>query len=157
MSHKKTIRTEYRDAECLEEAFREAAEAHGFQPLVGETHATMYNEERVPVSMRIRRDRQYDSFYFGDFGLARDGETFHIVVDDLDVNNARVKVFLNDLAQRYGLKSTLKDLLAQGWLVSQEAITDEQGNIRLEMTPTRRVLEVQAAQKQEPAQVAVWR
>ena len=159
MSHKKTINTIYRDKAVLTEAFRETCAQFGFTAEVGYLTAQMYSGARVPVDMCIRRNRQFTSWYYGDFGLTAQADgTFRIVIDDLDEQREPVQAFLNDLAQRYGLKSTLKDLLAQGWIVSQEAVTDAQGNIRLEMSPTRRVLEVQAAHvKTELARVAVWR
>ena len=121
--------------------------------------ARMYSGESVPVDMCIRRNRQFDSWYYGDFGLAAQGDgTFRIIIDDHDERRETVQAFLNKLMQNYGYRDTLKDLLAQGWLVSKEAVTDEQGNVRFEMYPTRRVLEVQTANvKTEPAKVAVWR
>jgi len=154
MSHKKTIKTEYKDTECLEEAFREAAEAQGFQPLIGATSAVMYNGEHVPVAMRLQRDRQINSFYYGDFGLARDGETFHIVIDDLDVNRPKVQAFLNDLAQRYTYKATLKTLAAQGYAVTEQRQPD--GTIKLIARPTRRTTR-QATRPKETRQAAVVR
>ena len=156
MSHKKTIKTEYRDAECLEEAFREAAEAQGFRPLTGATYAQMYNGERVPVSMRLQRNRQYDSFYYGDFGLAQGSDgVYTIVVDDLDVNRPKVQAFLNDLAQRYTYKATLKTLAAQGYAVTEQRQAD--GTIKLIARPTRRTTTRQATRSTQTRQVATIR
>ena len=155
MSHKKTIRTEYRDAECLEEAFREAAQAQGFQPLTGATHAQMYNGERVPVSMRIQRNRDYDSWYYGDFGLAKGDGVYTIVIDDLDIGRPKVQAFLNDLAQRYTYKATLKTLAAQGYAVTEQRQAD--GTIKLIARPTRRTATRQAIRSTQTRQVATVR
>lgn len=136
MSHKKTIKTEYRDAESLEEAFREAAIAQGFTPLVGTMHAQMYNGERVPVSMRIQRNHDSGSWYYGDFGLAQRDGKFQIVIDDLDEKRPKVQAFLNDLAQQYTYKATLKTLAAQGYAVTEQRQAD--GTIKIIAHPTRR-------------------
>jgi hypothetical protein len=155
VSHKKTIRTEYRDAECLEEAFREAAQAQGFQSLTGATHAQMYNGERVPVAMRIQRNRQSDSWYYGDFGLAKGDGVYTIVIDDLDIGRPKVQAFLNDLAQRYTYKATLKTLAAQGYAVTEQRQAD--GTIKLIARPTRRTATRQTTRSTATRQVATVR
>ena len=155
MSHKKTIRTEYRDAECLEEAFREAAQAQGFQSLTGATHAQMYNGERVTVAMRIQRNRQSDSWYYGDFGLAKGDGVYTIVIDDLDIGRPKVQAFLNDLAQRYTYKATLKTLAAQGYAVTEQRQAD--GTIKLIARPTRRTATRQTTRSTATRQVATVR
>lgn len=159
MSHKKTVTTTYQDKAVLEEAFRDACAELGFTAQVGKLTAQMYNGETLPVSMCIRRNRQFDSFYYGDFGLtAQSDGTFRIIIDDHDEKREKVQTFLNKMAQYYGWRKTVKDFEAQGFVVSQEAETTVAGDIRFKMRLTRRVLDVQTTNtEKQPAQVAVWR
>jgi Protein of unknown function (DUF1257) len=119
MSHFSTIKTQFKDRECLIEALK----SFGFNPQVHSEPQHLYgwHGDRRAQKAHIIVTRQQIGGPANDLGFLFNGEQYQTIISDYDQANGMARVgyglgrtFLNRLAQEYCKASTLKTAQQQG-------------------------------------------
>ncbi|MCP9775253.1 DUF1257 domain-containing protein [Cyanobium sp. HWJ4-Hawea] len=126
MSHFSTVKTELRDLEALVGALTDL----GHPPQLGAQQVRGYRGQTVTADLTV------DQANGADIGFRLNEATgSYELVTDLDLWNQQVPVerFLNQLSQRYALRSILSATADKGFQVSEQTNHDD-GSIELVVT-----------------------
>jgi Protein of unknown function (DUF1257) len=138
MSHFSSIKTQFKDRECLVEALK----AFGFKPQVHQEPQHLYGwiSDRREEKAHIIVTSQQIGGPANDLGFLFDGEQYQTIISDYDQRRGYAKAgtglgptFLAKLNQQYCKAITLKTAQMQGDEV-QKIESLENGTIRITMT-----------------------